>query len=108
MNTCNNMLSPKAAAFSKALHNIDIVSTEDEIPNEESDQIDEDVITKNLLKRRWNVHPVKYTFNFNDECIIKLIQRYDKGKGGSNKSCRVTVERRCDLLRNKIIPNDWT
>ena len=53
MNTRNNMLSPKVTAFSKASHNMGIVSTEDELPNEDSNEIDEDMITTNSLKRGW-------------------------------------------------------
>ena len=54
MNTRNNMLSPKVTAFSKASHNMGIVSTEDELPNEDSNEIDEDMITTNSLKRGWD------------------------------------------------------
>ena len=67
MNTRNNMLSPKATAFSKALHNIGIISTEDELPNEDSDKIDEDIITTHALIRRWASPPGNSKFNLNDE-----------------------------------------
>ena len=46
--------------------------------------------------------------NLSDECITKLIELYDNGKDKSNKSYRVTVERSYDILRNKIIPSNWT
>ena len=104
----NNRLSPKATAISKALQNVGIVSTEEEIPNEKSDQNDDDIITTNLLKRGWATYPGNSKFNLNDECITKLIQLYEKGKGKNNKSDRVMVERAYDILINEIISINWT
>ena len=108
MNTRNKMLSQKATTFSKVLQNIGIVSTEDGLLNEDSDKIEEDIISKNPLKREWASHPENSKFNFNDECIIKLLELYVKGKDDNNKMYRVTIERVCDILRNEIIPNNWT
>ena len=108
INTRNNILSPKAAAFSKVLLNIGIVSTEDELPNEDSDKIDEDIITINPLKRGWASHSENPNFNLNDGCIVKLIELYDKGKGKNNKCYCVTTERAYDILRNAIIPKKRT
>ena len=81
MNPCNTILSPKATDFSKALQNIGIVSTDDD-----------DIITTNPLKRGWLAHPGNSKFKLNDECIINLIQLYEKGKCKNNKSYRVTTE----------------
>ena len=92
MNTRNNMLSPKTTAFFKALQNIGIVSTEDDLPNEDSEKIDGDIITIDPLKRRQASCPRNSKFNSNDECIVKLIELYDKGKIKMNKSYRVRTE----------------
>ena len=92
INTRNNILSPKAAAFSKVLLDIGIVSTEDELPNEDNDKIDEDIITINPLKRGWASHPENPNFKLNDGCIVKLIELYDKGNIKMNKSYRVRTE----------------
>ena len=100
------MLSPKAIAFFKALHNIGIVSSEDQLPNEDSDKIDEDIITTNPLKRGWASHPGNSKFNLNDECIVKLVELYHKGKDKNNKSYCVTEVRAHDILRNEIIINN--
>ena len=98
---------PKATAFLKVLRDIGIVPKENEVPNEESDNINEHIITSTHLQQEWGYHPSNSKFNLNDECITKLIDLYDGGQGKSNKSYIVTAERAYDILRNKIIPNKW-
>ena len=59
------------------------------------------------MKRVWASHPENSKFNFNDECIIKLLELYVKGKDENKKSYRVTIERAYDILMNEIISNNW-
>ena len=105
-NTRNNMLSPKATIFSEELQDIGIVPKENKVPNEESDNINEHIINSTHLQRGWGCRPGNSTFNLNDECITKLIELHDRGKGKSNNSHRVTAERAYDILRNENIPNN--
>ena len=60
------------------------------------------------MNRGWAAHLENSKFHLNDECITKLMQLYEKGKGKINKIYRVTVERLYDILKNIIIPNGWT
>ena len=104
----NNTLIPKSTTFSKSLQCVGITSNIEERGIKKPD-----IININPLKQGWAAHSGNYKVDLSEdykvdlseECILKLIQLYEKGKG---KIYIVTTECAYDIVGNETIPNDWT
>ena len=102
----NNTLIPKSTTFSKSLQCVRITLNVEERVIKKSE-----IININPLEQGWATRSGNYKVDLredykadlSEECILKLIQLYEKGKGNF---FIVTIECAYDIVGNEIIPND--